>query len=98
MPTHDESSRFLREHKALTDAEAAAFGRAWRRLHADLDAGRPPHNSLRVRQLVTAPGIFELTWSEPNGRATFEYGTPRRAGHMHIKWRRIGGHEIFNNP
>jgi hypothetical protein len=38
-----------------------------------------------------------MTWAD-NGRATFEYGPEVRPGHAHIIWRRIGGHEILDNP
>jgi hypothetical protein len=42
--------------------------------------------------------VWEVTWSfsGPDGRATFEYfeaGTTQG-----IRWRRIGGHEIFAKP
>lgn len=97
MPTHDQYPLFLKDHARLTGEEAAAFDRAWRHLLADVAGGRPPRRGLRVRQLATAPGVYELTWA-PDGRATFEYGTPQRPGHKHIIWRRIGGHEIFSNP
>jgi len=42
-----------------------------------------------------APGIFEMTWSfsGPDGRATFEW--VEIDGQLAVRWRRIGGHEIF---
>jgi hypothetical protein len=52
----------------------------------------------RIRDVVAAPGIWELTWSfaGPAGRATFElFGADPNRG---IRWRRIGGHEIFKDP
>jgi hypothetical protein len=54
--------------------------------------------SLRVRVVVNAPGIWEMTWSfaGPDGRATFEW--IRIAGQPGIRWRRIGGHAIFGEP
>jgi hypothetical protein len=53
---------------------------------------------LRINQLRDHAGIYELTWSfaGPDGRATFEYVTI--AGEVAIRWRRIGGHEIFSDP
>lgn len=55
--------------------------------------------SLRVRSVRAAPGIFEMTWSfsGPDGRATWEW-TQTPDGEAAIKWRRIGGHEIFSRP
>jgi hypothetical protein len=41
--------------------------------------------------------VWELTWA-PDGRATFEYGDPVRAGDPHIIWRRVGTHDIFRQP
>jgi hypothetical protein len=46
---------------------------------------------------VSAPGLFEMTWSfsGPDGRATFEWidldGEPA------VRWRRIGGHLILSD-
>jgi hypothetical protein len=56
----------------------------------------PKH--LRVSHLTDAPGILELTWSfsGPDGRATFQFVDV--SGKPAIRWRRIGGHEIFKNP
>jgi hypothetical protein len=61
------------------------------------ERGRWPAR-LRIRDVVAAPGIWELTWSfaGPDGRATFElFGSDPARG---IRWRRIGGHEIFKDP
>jgi hypothetical protein len=32
------------------------------------------------------------------GKATFSYGASPLAGEAHIIWRRIDGHEIFDEP
>lgn len=42
--------------------------------------------------------IWEMTWSfsGPDGRATFEWVSAE--GEIHIRWRRIGGHQIYRNP
>ena len=39
-----------------------------------------------------------MTWSfaSPDGRATFEIVTVD--GEQRIRWRRVGGHEVFRNP
>jgi hypothetical protein len=53
---------------------------------------------LRVKGVKAAPGIWEFTWSfaGPDGRATFEW--IKIDGEPAIRWRRVGGHEIFRNP
>ena len=38
-----------------------------------------------------------MTWAA-DGRATFRYGEPRRPGEPHVIWRRVGTHDIFDNP
>jgi hypothetical protein len=42
--------------------------------------------------------IWEMTWSfsGPDGRATFEFITVD--GELAIRWRRIGDHQIYENP
>jgi len=42
--------------------------------------------------------VWEVTWSfsGPDGRATFQY--VEIEGEKAIRWRRIGGHDIFNTP
>ena len=52
-------------------------------------------SALRVKSIVGAPGIFEMTWSfsGADGRATFEW--IRIDGEPAVRWRRIGGHAIF---
>ncbi|HEX5466306.1 MAG TPA: hypothetical protein VFW92_06490 [Candidatus Limnocylindrales bacterium] len=54
--------------------------------------------SLRVKSIQGAPGILEMTWSfaGPDGRATFEW--VRLGGDLAVRWRRMGGHEIFGDP
>ncbi|MGH2344220.1 MAG: hypothetical protein ACRDG4_03270, partial [Chloroflexota bacterium] len=69
-------AHFLRELADLTEAEKAAFTRARERFVADLQAGRPPRAGLRVREMTTESGVYELTWA-PDGRAGFEYGPAR---------------------
>jgi len=59
------------------------------------DPSLPFPARLRVKPVVGARGLFEMTWSfsGPDGRATFEWidldGEPA------IRWRRIGGHRIL---
>jgi hypothetical protein len=58
----------------------------------------PWPKSLRVKDVEGAPGIWELTWSfaGPDGRATFEWITID--GEQAVRRRRVGGHEIFDDP
>lgn len=52
---------------------------------------------LRVKSVANTPGVWEMTWSKnnPDGRATFQWITID--GEPAIKWRRVGGHEIFKD-
>jgi hypothetical protein len=53
-------------------------------------------SSLRVKDVEAAPGIWEMTWDWPDGRATFEWRN--FDGERGIFWRRVGGHDIFKEP
>lgn len=103
----ERSDSFVADYRRLTHDERALFRAAVRRFHDATEAivsgaatARPA--SLRVKGVQQAPGIFEMTWSfsGPDGRATFEWVTipgpdgPRPG----IRWRRIGGHEVFRRP
>src|SRR5690349_15551712 len=98
MPTHDEFERFLREYRALTKSKRKLFRQAIRAMNEDMKAGRLFRPSLRVGVLSGHPGIYEMTWEMPNGRATFMYGPAQVPGEPHIIWRRIGGHEVYVDP
>lgn len=52
--------------------------------------------SLRVKDVESAPGIWEMSWDWPDGRATFEWRD--FDGERGIFWRRVGGHDIFKEP
>lgn len=67
----------------------------------DRRAGNPGEvwpAALRVKPMKRNGDILEMTWSfsNPDGRATFQWievdGEPR------IRWRRIGLHDVLNNP
>ena len=98
MPTHDEEARFLREFFALPLDKQRRFRRAMRLMVEDMRHQRPFSASLRIRGVQGHPGVFEMTWDMPDGRATFAYGSERTPGDPHIIWRRAGGHEIFRDP
>jgi hypothetical protein len=90
------TSRFLREYLRLTVAQQVAFKAAVRILVAGLKSGRLDPG-LRLKGVHVRPGVWEITW-EPDGRATFEYGPEVIPGEPHIIWRRIGSHDIFQDP
>jgi len=88
----------------LTDAERGLFIKvakeefspACDRRQADRTVAWP--KKLRVKHVAGTDGIYEMTWSfsGPDGRATFEWviidDDPG------IRWRRVGGREIFKSP
>jgi hypothetical protein len=96
MPTREVLDSFWRDWDRLTPDEQEAFVRAAKKFIADLRTGRGFRPGLRVKGVMGAAGIYEMTWAD-DGRATFSFGQSRRAGEPHIVWRRIGSHEIFRN-
>lgn len=97
MPTHDEEPRFLQDYARLSAKDRLLFAVAYKKMVADLGAKRPLRKGLRIKGVQGHTGVYELTWSG-DGRATFEYGPEVRPGEAHIIWRRIGTHDIFQNP
>lgn len=99
---------FEADYQKLTDREKGLFRAAVRRFNeacdAALERGDRPRwpNTLRVKDVEGAPGVWELTWSfsGPDGRATWEWTTVDIDGEAvpAVRWRRIGGHSIFKNP
>lgn len=96
MPTFEPAKSFRADYRLLTDEQREAFKVAVRRLVEDLRTGslRP---GLRVKRVRKLAGVWELTWAD-DGRATFSYGKSIRGGEPHIIWRRVGTHDIFDNP
>ena len=95
MPSHERTRRFERDWKTIAEADRDRFRTVFRRFDEDLAAGafRP---GLRVKRVEGTDSIFEMTWA-PDGRATFEYGSPHGKG-AHVIWRRIGRHDVFRRP
>jgi len=94
---------FEADYRRLSATERALFKTALRafvvacdRFAADSTSSWPA--SLRVKAVVSAPGIWEMTWSfsGPDGRATFEW--VQIDGAPGVRWRRIGAHAIFRRP
>lgn len=98
MPTNELLVEFRRDYTRLTEEQKRAFRLAVKKFVVDLRAGRSFRPRLRVKSVQSHPGVFEMTWEGNDGRATFDYGPAKRPGELHIRWRRIGGHEIFQNP
>jgi hypothetical protein len=97
VPTFFRSSPFLQDWHTLSQVQKERFKSAVREMVEDLRAKRGFRASLRVKRVRRVRDVFEMTWA-PDGRATFEYGPEQRPGEAHIIWRRIGGHDLFNNP
>lgn len=99
MATFQTTPRFNRDWKRRTGAERDRFREVVKEQFVpDVDGGqfRP---QLRVETVKGHSGVWEMTWSwNPDGRATFEFGQPRRPGKRHVIWRRIGGHDIYGDP
>lgn len=95
MPSYDRTRRFERDWKALTEADRKRLRGAFARFDADLSTAAF-RAGLRVKRVEGTDAVFEMTWA-PDGRATFEYGTPQGAG-AHVIWRRIGRHDVFRRP
>lgn len=98
MPTYDQEGLFASDYKRLSADQQARFLAAVRQMVADLHSRRPSHPRLRTKSVQGHPGIFEMTWEMPNGRATFRFGPERVPGEAHVIWRRVGGHEILKQP
>jgi len=97
VPTFERLPGFLRDFDALTPGQKTAFLRAVILFVADLRGGQGFRRSLRVKKMAGYDNVWELTWA-PDGRATFEYGAQVKEGHPHIRWRRVGTHDILKRP
>jgi hypothetical protein len=96
MPTFESKTSFKQDYKRLTREQRKAFKAIIPKFVADLKAGRF-RPGLHIQAVESRKGAWEITWA-PDGRATFEYGREKLPGEKHIVWRRIGGHEILDNP
>lgn len=100
---------FKADYKRLSPDERELFRQAARAFNVACDSFIETRNRsvwpthLRIKPVVNAPGVFELTWSfsGPDGRATWEWTTVTDADgtrHPAVRWRRLGSHRIFSNP
>jgi hypothetical protein len=97
MPTYSKEARFIRDLRRLSAPEREQFALAVKHFVYDLKAGKGLRKGLRVKGVQGHDGVYELTWA-PDGRATFAYGRSPNAGDAHIIWRRIGSHDILQDP
>lgn len=97
LPTYFRTERFKRDYADLSPEQQARFREAVRRFVEDLDNGRQPRSSLGIRQIRSAPGVYEFHF-EGDGRATFSFGEPVKDREPHIEWRRVGTHAVYNAP
>lgn len=96
MPTFDREDLFLDDYESLTPEQRRAFKRTVAKFIEDLRRGQF-RKGLRIKRVRGLVGVWEMTWAE-DGRATFTYGPSIRDGEPHIRWRRIGTHDIFEKP
>jgi hypothetical protein len=97
VPTFERTETFDRDYDRLSQLEREQFRVAIRKFVEDLKGGSF-RQSLRVRGVKGHPRVFEMSWAQPNGRATFQYGPELRPGEPHVIWRRVGGHDISPIP
>lgn len=94
MPTYEIEDTFSRDWQRLSREQQSQFRAAVRQMVADLKAKRPFARRLRVKGFRSRRNVYEMTWAK-DGRALFTYGTSPRHGETHIRWLRIGTHDIF---
>jgi hypothetical protein len=99
----ETTESFDADYRRLSEREAEMFRKALKvfipacdRYGSDASMKWPA--SLRVKDVEGAPGVWEMTWSfsGPDGRATFEWIDID--GGLGLRWRRVGGHSIFERP
>jgi hypothetical protein len=101
-PFKADYQRLTAEEREKFRAAAGIFNAACDHFAETKDPSSWPAK-LRVKAIVNAPGVFEMTWSfkGPDGRATWEWTTITDAGKRPfpaVRWRRLGGHRIFRDP
>ena len=88
--------RLSANHQATFRKVLREFGAACDRYALDTSTAWPA--KLRVKDVESAPGVWEMTWSfsGPDGRATFEW--VQVDGALAVRWRRIGDHRNLGKP
>ena len=105
----ERTDPFKSDYQRLSESERDLFRTAARNFNVACDRfieTRDPSSwpaGLRVKGVVNAPGVFEMTWSfsGPDGRATWQWttiNTSERGSMPAVRWRRLGDHRIFREP
>jgi hypothetical protein len=105
----ERTEPFKADYRRLSEAEREMFRSAARTFNAASDRfleTKDPASwpaGLRVKAVMNAPGIFEMTWSfgGPDGRATWEWTTVLdQHGRLlpAVRWRRRGCDGVFRGP
>lgn len=94
MVTYDRPAAFVRQFQKLTRAQQRQFLTALGEFVAALRDGSDFPPGLRIKRVKRTQNMWEMTWAA-DGRATFRYGDPARAGEAHIEWVQIGSHSIL---
>ncbi|MGP0110321.1 MAG: hypothetical protein ACLPR9_15930 [Acidimicrobiales bacterium] len=105
----ERTDPFKADYQGLSEDERQMFREAARAFNAGCDRFVETKDlsswpaGLRVKPVVNAPGIFEMTWSfsGPDGRATWQWTTTvDDTGRQWpaVRWRRLGSHRIFREP
>ena len=105
----ERTDQFKADYQRLSEHERELFRASARIFNVYCDRfieTRDPSSwsaSLRVKAVVNAHGIFEMTWSfsGPDGRATWQWTTVVTTNGVSVPavlWRRIGGHQILRQP
>jgi hypothetical protein len=91
-----DRKRLSPPERRLVDERLPEFVEACDRFAADQSARW--RAGFRVKDVKNAPGVWEVTFnfSGPDIRATFEW--IRIGNELALRWRRIGGHDIFTQP
>jgi len=105
----ERTDPFKADYQRLSEQERQMFRDAARAFNAACDRfieTKEPSSwlaNLRVKPVVNAPGVFEMTWSfsGPDGRATWQWTTVIDADGRPVsavRWRRLSSHRIFREP
>jgi hypothetical protein len=101
-PFKADYRRLSEEEREMFRSAARAFNAACERFVETKDPTSWPVK-LRVKAVMNAPGIFEMTssFTGPDGRATWEWATvidEDGRSWAAVRWRRLGYHGIFREP
>lgn len=105
MPTYDTEDSFRQDYRRLRPDQRALFKRALRdfiRVLREWENEQRPGIPVFPAHLGVKPMvnqrtvIWEFRWAA-DGRCTWKYGGAQ-PGRIHVIWRRIGTHAIYEAP